>query len=63
MLVAERPLAFSPKIATNASVKAPVETPLRYSAGIRASMLGTRRRYFGNRALVNVWPSRCRTRG
>lgn len=36
-------LARSPKIAVNASVKSPVEIPLRYSAGIRASILGTRR--------------------
>ena len=41
--------------------------PLRYSAGIKASMLGARRAYRGKIALVNFSPSRrsftrgCRT--
>ena len=39
MLVAERPEAFSPRIAAKASLKSPVEIPLRYSAGINASRL------------------------
>jgi hypothetical protein len=36
---AARPLAFSPRMAASASLKSPVETPLRYSAGINASTL------------------------
>jgi hypothetical protein len=63
MLVADSPVAFSPKIAANASLKSPVETPLRYRAGMSVSMLGTRRRYLGKIALLKRWPSRCRTRG
>jgi hypothetical protein len=39
MLVADRPEAFSPRIAAKASVKSPVEIPFRYSAGINASTL------------------------
>src|SRR5437667_5320644 len=40
MLVADRPGAFSPRIAARASLKSPVEIPLRYSAGTNASTLG-----------------------
>jgi hypothetical protein len=39
MLVADKPLAFSPKSAASASLKSPVDTPFKYSAGIRASTL------------------------
>jgi len=63
MFVADKPAAFSPKIATSASVKSPVETPFRYNVGMSASMLGTRRRYRGKIALRYFRPSRCRTRG
>jgi hypothetical protein len=42
MLVADKPAAFSPKIALRASVKSPAEIPFKYRAGISASMLATR---------------------
>jgi hypothetical protein len=47
MLVADSPLAFSPRIAASASLKSPVETPLRYNAGINASTLGKRAQVLG----------------
>jgi hypothetical protein len=46
-LLADNPLAFFPKIAASASVKSPVETPFKYSAGISASTLGTRAHILG----------------
>src|SRR6516225_2881955 len=57
MLVADRPEAFSPRIAARASAKSPVEIPFRYSAGSNASMLGVRRINRGRIALVNRPPS------
>ena len=41
-LFALSPGAPSPRIACNAFEKSPVDTPFRYSAGIRLSTLGTR---------------------
>ena len=67
MLAGERPETLSPKMAFRASGKLEVEMPLRYSAGIKASMLDARRAYRGKIALVNFSPSRrsftrgCRT--
>ena len=39
----ESPWAPSPRIADNASVKSPVETPFKYSKGMSASIVGERR--------------------
>ena len=58
MLAGDRPTAFSPKIADSASGKDDVETPLRYSAGINASIDGARRIYRGKMAELNVLSSR-----
>ncbi len=52
MLAEDKPDTPSPKIALNASGNCEVDTPLRYSAGINASILGVRRRYGGKTALV-----------
>lgn len=45
MLAGDKPAALGLKIALNTSVKSPVDTPCKYKAGMRASKLGTRRRY------------------
>src|SRR5258708_34157967 len=58
MFVADKPAAFSPKIALRASVKPPVEMPFKYRAGISASMLGARRIYLGRISLLKLPPSR-----
>ena len=59
MLAGDRPTAFSPKIADSASGKDDVETPLRYSAGINASIDGARRIYRGKMAELNVLTLSC----
>ena len=47
MLLALSPGASEPRMDARASLKSPVEMPLRYSTGIKASRLGTRRRNGG----------------
>jgi hypothetical protein len=58
MFVADNPCACGPRIALSASPKSPVEIPCRYSAGINASTLGTRRIYGGRIRLVKASPGR-----
>ena len=53
MFVADNPFTESPRIASRARGKSPVEIPLRYRAGIRLSILGILRKYLGRIFDVN----------